>query len=67
MLTGPCPSRRLPQDADEEGEDDLADEAFERELEAMARYGSDDEDPQSFAALHKRMAAQRREDAAAGD
>ena len=32
----------------------------------MAKYGSDDEDPKSFAALHKRLAAQRREEAAAG-
>ncbi|KAL4428120.1 hypothetical protein ABPG75_002209 [Micractinium tetrahymenae] len=47
-------------------EDDLADEEFEKELEAMARYGSDDEDPRSFAALHKRLAAQRKADAEAG-
>jgi hypothetical protein len=53
------------QDADGD-EDDLEDEAFEKELEAMAKYGSDDEEPQSFAALHKRLTAQRREQAAAG-
>ncbi|KAL4445294.1 hypothetical protein ABPG77_011119 [Micractinium sp. CCAP 211/92] len=47
-------------------DDDLADEQFEKELEAMAQYGSEDEDPRSFAALHKRLAAQRGADAAAG-
>ncbi|PSC75398.1 KRI1-like protein [Micractinium conductrix] len=52
--------------ADEATDDDLEDELFEKELEAMAKYGSDDEDPKSFAALHKRLAAQRREEAAAG-
>ena len=56
---------RAVQDADGD-EDDLEDEAFEKELEAMAKYGSDDEEPQSFAALHKRLTAQRREQAAAG-
>ncbi len=47
-------------------EDELADEVFERELEAMAGYGSDEENPETFAALHKRLAAQRREEAATG-
>ncbi len=59
------PAVRAVQDA-EGDEDDLEDEAFEKELEAMAKYGSDDEEPQSFAALHKRLTAQRREEAAAG-
>ena len=31
------------------------------------QYGSDDEEPQSFAALHKRLAAQRKAEAAAGE
>lgn len=60
-----CPAVRAVQDADLD-EDDLADEQFEKELEAMAQYGSDDEDPRSFAALHRRLAAQRKADAGAG-
>lgn len=64
--TPPCrPGVHAVQDADLD-DDDLADEQFEKELEAMAQYGSEDEDPRSFAALHKRLAAQRGADAAAG-
>ncbi len=64
--TPPCPPGvHAVQDADLD-DDDLADEQFEKELEAMAQYGSEDEDPRSFAALHKRLAAQRGADAAAG-
>ena len=65
FLLPAVPAARAVQDADGD-EDDLEDEAFEKELEAMAKYGSDDEEPQSFAALHKRLTAQRREQAAAG-
>jgi hypothetical protein len=81
-LPAACPSANMPtmpalfaasQGEAEEGESDLEDEAFERELEAMARYGSDDEageegadKARSFAALHKQLAGQRGGEAAAG-
>ena len=48
-----------------EDDEDLEDEAFQQELEAMAQYGSEDEEPSSFAALHKRLAQQRREEGGA--
>ena len=67
----PPPPRDRPSSAQGEGEgggddddDDLEDELFERELENMAKYGSEDEEPRSFAALHKRLSAQRRAEAA---
>jgi len=67
MPSLPFSNPPCPQEPGEEDDDDLADELFEKELEAMAQYGSEDEDPQSFAALHKRLAEQRKADAEAGE